>query len=110
MKKLALPESWRDLSWPELVALLTRHPPYARRRDLLTAQWDVAEARAADASSAEQQARDAERAAFDAWMKARDSKTLAAYERAQDIYRRDEAALRRARARADQLFKLATEA
>ncbi|MFA6966090.1 hypothetical protein [Bosea sp. (in: a-proteobacteria)] len=109
MKKLALPESWRDLSPVELVALLTRRPPFVTRLDLLLAQWDVAESRAADARDAEASAWDAERAAYHVWMQKRDGRSLTAYERAKDIHRRDDAARRRAEARADQLFKLATE-
>lgn len=106
MTKLVIPQSWRDLSHAELVALLTERPQFFRRSDLLWAKHRVAQARAADARDAEQSVWQAERDAYDAWMKKRDSKALAAYERAKETYQRDAAAMKRAEAREDQLWKL----
>ena len=106
MTKIAIPQSWRDLSHPELVALLNERPQLFRKTDLLWAKHQVAQACAADARDAEQMAWKAEREAFDAWMVKRDSKSLAAYERAKETYPRAAAAMKRAEAREDQLWKL----
>ncbi|MFC5393041.1 hypothetical protein [Bosea vestrisii] len=108
MTKIAIPQSWRDLSYVELVALLTQRPQFFSLRDLLWARHQVAQARAADMRDAEQSAWKAELEAFHAWSKKRDSKTLAAYERAQKTYRRDAAAMKRAEALEEQLWKLCT--
>lgn len=106
MTKIAIPQSWRDLSHAELVALLTERPQLFRKSDLIWAKYQVAQARAADARDAEQSAWKAERHAYDAWRAKRDSKTLAVYERAQKTYRRDAAAMKRAEALEDLLWKL----
>ncbi|MEN5083702.1 hypothetical protein ABE438_14560 [Bosea sp. TWI1241] len=106
MTKIALPQSWRDLSHAELVALLNHRLTFFSKADLLWAKYTVAQAKSDGARDAEQSAWQAEREAFDAWMGKRDSKSLAAYERAKASYQRDAAAMKRAEAREALLWRM----
>lgn len=106
MTKIAIPQSWRDLSHSELTELLDDHPTFFRSQDLVWAQWKVASAAFLAAMKAEEEAWAAERKAYDAWREKGGSRTLGAYEAAKATVKRRRATMGRLRRRADALYEL----
>ena len=105
-KPIEPPNSWRDLTHAELVALLEDQLLLIRPRDLVWAQWKVASADYIAASEAEAEAWSAERRAFDAHLAKLNSKTLAAREAAQAKCKRAAATMKRLKRKADALYAL----
>lgn len=106
MSKIAAPQSWRDLSHPELVALLDDRLTLLRQQDLVWAQWKVASAAFLSAMEAEQDAWKAEHEAFVAWCQQGSSRSLGAYEAAKATTKRRQATMGRLRRRSDALYEL----
>lgn len=97
--------TYQDLDRDELLALLDRRPLFARQSDLLWAKWEVASARALQASRDYSATFGAEGKAILAYRQKPNSRTLAAWEATAAASKRAGRRTDRLRSQADQLYQ-----